>query len=258
MKENDSPQRTILITGAATGIGAATARLFTSQGWNVALTDINDDEGAALASALGDKAMYIHADTRDRSAMADAVAAATARFGALHSVFANAGIHRRDTLLSVTDDDFDLVVKTNIYGTVNTLREAVPAIIASGGGTVVINSSDQAFIGKPGNFAYGLTKGALAQITRTCALELAPKGVRVNAVCPGTVRTPLVDRIFDNASAASGEAVEAMWKDENSLFPLGRVAEPEEVAAVVLFLASDASSFCTGSLYPVDGGITAG
>lgn len=250
--------KTILITGAATGIGRAAALLFATRGWNVVLADINDDACLALEAEIGSAAMAVKADTRMRIQIKDAVARAVARFGAIDAVFANAGIHRRNTLLDVTDEDFDLVVKTNIYGTVNTLREAVPAIIEAGGGSVVINASDQAFIGKPGNFVYGLTKGALAQLTRTAALELASRGVRVNAVCPGTVHTPLVDNIFARASAVSGESVESLWEQERALFPLRRVATPQDVAEMVYFLASDAASFCTGGLYPVDGGITAG
>ncbi len=255
---NTSKQNTILITGAATGIGAASARRFAAAGWNVALVDINTAEGNGLATELGDNAIFIEADTRNRQSMEHAVAMCTARFGKLTSVFANAGIHRRNTLLDITDEEFDLVVKTNIYGSVNTLRAAVPAIVEAGGGTVVINSSDQAFIGKPGNFVYGLTKGALAQMTRTLALELAPKGIRVNAVCPGTVRTPLVDNLFERVSAAGTVTTDELWAEENALFARGRAGEPAEIAELVYFLASDASSFCTGALYLADGGLVAG
>lgn len=256
---NTNPkQNIILITGAATGIGAASARRFVAAGWKVALVDINSAEGSRLATELGDNAIFIEADTRDRQALEHAVAETTAHFGGLTSVFANAGIHRRNTLLDITDEEFDLVVKTNIYGTVNTLRAAVPTIAEAGGGTVVINSSDQAFIGKPGNFAYGLTKGALAQITRTLALELAPKGIRVNAVCPGTVRTPLVDNLFERVSASGTTTTEELWAEENALFARGRAGEPSEIAELVYFLASEASSFCTGALYLADGGLVAG
>lgn len=250
--------KTIFITGGATGIGAATARLFNAKGWRVAIADINDGSAAALASELKG-CIALHADTREHAQVEKAVAAAVETFGGLGAVFANAGIHRRNRLLDVSDEEFDLVVKTNIYGTVNTLRAAVPSIIASGGGAVVINASDQVFVGKPGNFAYGLTKGALGQLTRTAALELAPQHVRVNAVCPATVHTPLVDNLFDRASAASGIAAADLWAEEDALFPRGAAGTPEEIAQMVYFLADDTlSSFCTGGRYLVDGGLTAG
>ena len=251
-------KRTILITGGATGIGAATARRFAAEGWNVLIADINEAEGTTLAAELGEAAIFVKADTRVRAEVERAVNSAVERFGSLYSVFANAGIHRRNTLLDITDEEFDLVVKTNIYGTVNTLRAAVPAIAAGGGGSVVINASDQVFIGKPGNFAYGLTKGALGQITRTLSLELGPKNIRVNAVCPGTIRTPLVDSLFERVSSNGSTTPDELWAEENALFARGRAGEPEEVAEMVLFLASDKSSFCTGGHYLIDGGLTAG
>lgn len=253
----DKRSKTIIITGGAAGIGAATARRFVAAGWNVALLDIDDAGGEARAAELGNAAAYFHADTRSQAEVQAAVNAARSRFGEIGSVFANAGIHRRNSMLDTTDEEFDLVVKTNIYGTYHTLRAAVPAIIEAGGGTVVICASDQSFIGKANSFAYGLTKGALAQITKSLALDLAPKGVRVNAVCPGTVRTPLVDRLFERIAPACGMSVDELWAEEDREFPIGRCADPSEVAEAVFFLASESSSFCTGSLLPVDGGLTA-
>lgn len=249
--------KTILITGAATGIGAATVRRFVAGGWCVAMVDINDADGEALSEATGPFTAYFHADTRNADAMKTAVAAAKERFGSIDSVFANAGIHRRNNMLTVTDEEFDLVVKTNIYGTFHTLRAAVPAIIDAGGGSVVLCASDQSLIGKGNSFAYGLTKGAMSQITKSLAIDLAPKGIRVNAVCPGTVDTPLVEKLFRKLEAEGGPTVEELYEMEKDDFLLHRIAQPEEVAEAVFFLATDASSFCTGSLLPVDGGITA-
>ncbi|MCH5221234.1 MAG: SDR family oxidoreductase [Muribaculaceae bacterium] len=251
-------RKTILITGGATGIGAAAVRRFVAADWNVVLSDINESAGNTLAGELGERVLFVIADTRQREEMESVVAKAVNHFGGLDSVFANAGIHRRNTLLDISDEEFDLVVKTNIYGTVNTLRAAVPALVTAGGGSVVINASDQVFIGKPGNFAYGLTKGALGQITKTLSLELGPKNIRVNAVCPGTIRTPLVENLFEKVSRDGAATAEALWAEENALFARGRVGEPEEVAEMVYFLASDASSFCTGGLYLIDGGLVAG
>lgn len=249
-------KNTIFITGGSTGIGAAAVRRFVAEGWQVAFADIKDEAGQALAAETG--ALYRHADTRDAAEVQAAVDAAVEAFGGLTSVFCNAGIHRRNTMLDTPEEEFDLVVKTNLYGTFHTLKAAVPAIIASGGGTVVINASDQSMTGKKASFAYGMTKGALGQIVKSLTLDLLPKGVRVNAVCPGTVRTPLVDRLFNEVSERTGESVESMWAAENADYARGRAGEPDEVAELVHFLASDRSSFCSGGLYLIDGGLSAG
>lgn len=253
--------KTIFITGGSTGIGAATVKKFVTEGWNVAFADINREAAESLLAEINkpEKVLFRIADTRDRQAIREAADAAVERFGKLDSVFANAGIHRRNTLLDITDEELDLMIQTNIYGTFNTLRETVPHIIKAGGGSVVINASDQWYIGKAKSFGYGLTKGALGQITRGLSIDLGEHGIRVNAVCAGTVRTPLVDNLFRRLEAADPEHVSAnkLWDEENALYPRGRVGEPEEVAEVVYFLASDASSFCTGGHYLVDGGLVA-
>lgn len=252
---------TIFITGGATGIGAATVSKFFAEGWNVCFMDINHEAAQDLCTSLDDSSsrlLFVEGDTRSRSEISRAVNACMEFFGTITSVFANAGVHRKNTILDVTDGELDLVIGTNIYGTVNTLREVLPHVIAAGGGTVVINASDQSFIGKRGSFAYGLTKGALGQITKSMALDLARYNVRVNAVCPGTVRTPLVERVFSEISIRTGESVGSLMDGEKAEFPLGRIAEPEEIAELVYFLASDKSSFCTGSLFLADGGLVAG
>ena len=249
-------KKSIFITGGSTGIGAACVRRFVSEGWNVAFADINDEAGKALAAQTG--ALFIHADTRSHDEVQTAVDAAVDAFGGLTSVFCNAGIHRRNTMLDTPEEEFDLVIKTNLYGTFHTLKAAVPAILASGGGTVVINASDQSTVGKRASFAYGMTKGALGQIAKSLSLDLLPKGIRVNAVCPGTVHTPLVDRLFNEVSERTGESVDSMWQAENADYARGRAGDPDEVAELVHFLASDRSSFCSGGLYLIDGGLSAG
>lgn len=250
--------KTIFITGGATGIGAATVARMLSEGWNVGFMDINAEavQNIVAADTTG-RLLFTEGNTRSRADIHRAVEATVARFGSLDSVFANAGIHRRDTLLDISDEELDLVIGTNIYGTVNTLREAVPRIIEAGGGSVVINCSDQWFVGKAHSFAYGLTKGALGQITRSLSVDLGPYNIRVNAICPGTIRTPLVDNIFDRYAAVDGKTVDECWAEENALFARGRAGTPEEVAALVWFLASDQSTFCTGGHYLIDGGLTA-
>ena len=243
------------ITGAASGIGLATARLFIGRGWHVVAADVDE---AALVAAFGHEsaATAIPCDITRPGAVDDAIAAAAA-MGDLQVVVANAGVHARNTVLNITDEALDRLLDVNVRGTVRTVRAAARVFADAGRGSIVITASDQAFIGKPGNFGYGLTKGAIAQLTRTAALELAPAGVRVNAVCPGTVETPFVDRIFADAHAAGSGDVEALWAEERSLFPLGRTCRPEEVAEAIFFLAVQAT-FSTGSLLKIDGGLTAG
>lgn len=252
-------KKTVFITGGSTGIGAACVKKFIGQGWNVGFMDINVPEAEKLVASVqaADRLVFVQGNTRRREDIHRAVEAVVKAFGRLDSVVANAGIHRCNTLLDISDEELDLMIQTNIYGTVNTLREAVPHIIEGGGGTVVINASDQWFVGKPNSFAYGLTKGALGQITRSLSIDLGPKNVRVNAVCAGTIRTPLVDNLFRDFARVNHCSVEDYWREENNLYARGEAGRPEEVAEVVYFLASEASSFCTGGHYLVDGGLVA-
>lgn len=221
--------------------------------------DINKEAAAALIAEVNqpERLLFTEGNTRNRADIHRAVEATVQAFGSLNSVIANAGIHRSNTLLDITDEELDLMIQTNIYGTVNTLREAVPHLIEAGGGTVVINASDQWFVGKAHSFAYGLTKGALGQITRSLSIDLGPKNIRVNAVCAGTIHTPLVDNLFQKFAEVNHCSIDDYWREENALYARGSVGKPEEVAEMIYFLASDASSFCTGGHYLVDGGLVA-
>ena len=250
---------TIFITGGSTGIGAACVRKFIKEGWNVCFMDINTEGAEKLQKDIDcpQRLLFVEGNTRNRADIHNAVASAVGRFGSLDSVFANAGIHRCNTLLDVSDEELDLMIQTNIYGYVNTLREAVPEIIKAGKGSIVINASDQWFVGKPHSFVYGLTKGALGQMTRSLSIDLGPYNIRVNAVCAGTIATPLVDNLFNKFAEVENKSLEDYWKEENKLYARGSAGKPEEVAELVYFLAGDSSSFCTGGHYLIDGGLVA-
>ncbi len=196
-------------------------------------------------------------DTKKKEDIKKAIAKAVEKFGKFDVISLNAGIHRCNTILDISDEELDLIIQTNIYGYVNTMRLAIP-YMKEEGGSIVINASDQCFVGKPNSFAYGLTKGALGQITKSLSIDLAPK-IRVNAVCAGTIRTPMAEKLFqDFANITHNGNTDFYWQSEREKYPLKKIGQPSEVAELIYFLASPKASFITGELYLIDGGLTAG
>lgn len=250
-----SDKKTVFITGGSTGIGQACVRKFYAMGYNVGFMDINVDAAQRLCSEL-EGVVFVEGNVREKSDIFTAVENVVGLFGRLDTVVANAGIHRCNTLLNISDEELDLMINTNIKGTVNTLRATVPHL--GKGSSVIINASDQCFIGKPNSFGYGLTKGAIGQIAKSLAIDLGPKGIRVNAVCAATIKTPLTETLFQRfADITHNGNAQAYWDAEAAMYPLGRVGEASEVAELIYFLASDAASFITGAHYLVDGGLVA-
>jgi len=251
--------KTALISGAARGQGAAEARLFAAEGANVVVSDVLDDEGLRVAEEIGASAVYARLDVTDSSGWDAAVALATSRFGRLDILVNNAGITEPGTITELALHDYDRVVAVNQTGPWLGIRAAVPAMRDAGGGSIINISSTLGFIGLAGEGAYVATKWALRGITRTAALELADDAIRVNSVHPGWIDTPMNPA---SLPMGDGSSLAQALRDHGFALgltcPLRRIGTSDEVARVVLFLASDESAYCTGSEFVVDGGMGAG
>jgi NAD(P)-dependent dehydrogenase (short-subunit alcohol dehydrogenase family) len=252
----DMSGRVALVTGAASGIGLATAEALARAGAAVALVSRpNDDlEGArARCQAVGAaRVITIGADVGDSTAVEDAFAQAVAELGPIDAVHNNAGISIVAALDETTDEMWHALTSTNLDGNFYVLREAARVMKPRGRGAIVNTASELALIGQAGYVAYTATKGGILAMTRSAAAELASWGIRVNAVCPGTTRTPMFLREFDGAADPAAE-----YADNEASVALGRVADPSEISDAVLFLLSDASTYVTGTHLVVDGGRTA-
>ena len=238
-----------LITGAARGQGAAAARRFVAEGARVMIADVLNEEGKALAEELGEAAWYQPLDVGDEQAWSDATAELERLFGRLDVLVNNAGILFFSALEQTSLADYERVIRTNQIGTFLGLRAAVPMMRRAGGGSIINLSSVEGIGGMPLLIAYSASKFAIRGMTKVAAIELALDGIRVNSVHPGAVDTSMV------STALGGQPVDVNLIGQR--VPLGRVGQPEEVANVVLFLASDESSYCTGGEFAVDGGATA-
>lgn len=238
-----------IITGAARGQGAAAARKFVAEGARVVIADILDEDGKQLADELGDAAVYQHLDVTDEGEWAHATQRAVTEFGALHVLVNNAGILHFSALPDTSLADYERVIRVNQIGTFLGLRSAVKPMRAAGGGSIVNISSVEGLAGMPFLIAYTASKFAIRGMTKVAALELGKDGIRVNSVHPGMIDTKMV------ADALGGAEVPTDWVKEK--IPLGRVGRAGEIADLVVFLASDESSYSTGSEFVADGGATA-
>jgi NAD(P)-dependent dehydrogenase (short-subunit alcohol dehydrogenase family) len=242
----------VAVTGAASGMGAACARLFAERGANVALIDINDEGVHDVATDIGDNAFGYAGDIVD-SGFCDATITSIVEGKGRIDVLVNAAgtIHRADSL-GTTDADFARVMNVNVNGMFYLSRAVVPHMIEQGGGAIVNFGSIWGGVGSAGSTAYCVSKGAVHQLTRAMALDHVEQGIRVNAVAPGEVRTPMLSSQRD--FTPTEEALQAM---ADATIPMKRLAEPEEIARVVVFLASDEASYMTGEIVHVDAGYTA-
>ena len=232
-----------LVTGGARGIGAAIVRRLHADGARVAITDVLDDAGHALAAELGERTAYFHHDVGDQAEWVETLAAATARFGGLHVLVNNAGIFHPGQIADTPVRDIEQQFRVNQLGPFLGMKHGQVPLRAAGGGCIVNISSIAGQLGFPNAAAYVGTKWAVRGMTKTAALELAPAQIRVNSVHPGFIDTPMLDSNPPEANQAGIEAT-----------PLKRIGKPEEIAAAVAFLASADAGFVTGAELTVDGG----
>jgi 3alpha(or 20beta)-hydroxysteroid dehydrogenase len=236
-----------LITGAAGGQGAAAARRFVEEGARVVVADVRDDEGKALADEIG--AHFTHLDVSEEDGWTAAVAEVADVYAPPNVLVNNAGILHFARLQDTTLADYQRVIQINQVGTFLGMRAVVRGMVKAGGGSIINVSSIEGLRAAPLLSAYTASKFAIRGMTKVAALELAGKGVRVNSVHPGMIETGMLP------SALGGQTVDLTFAGKK--VPLGRVGQPEEVAQLTVFLASDESSYCTGAEFVADGGVTA-
>ena len=241
--------KSAVITGAASGIGRATAERFAAEGALLLLNDVEPVGLAAVVDLLKSRGARVHGvpgDVSQEAAVRQIIDSAVQLYGGLDILVANAGVIPEADLASATTEVWDRTMAVNGRGMFLCCKYAAAAMVARGGGAIVCLSSISAFAGQPGQAIYGPAKFVASGLTKHLAIDLAGKGVRVNAVAPGTIDTPAVKKM-------SPEGIEKVVR----LHPLGRMGRPEEVASAILFLASDEASFITGAVLPVDGGYLA-
>ncbi|GAB2466503.1 SDR family oxidoreductase [Xylanimonas ulmi] len=239
-----------VITGAGSGMGRATARLFVAEGAKVVIADINDDNAKAAADEFGDAAIAVHVDVSKADDVQAMLDAAVTTFGKVDILFNNAGFSGPHQPLDAVDDAFlDTLYGVNLRGVYLGIKYVIPHLRANGGGVVINTASAMGLKGRKGLAAYGAMKGGVVALTYGAALDLAEDNIRVNSICPGMIFTGLAGAAADGSSKVP---------DYAGASALGRFGRAEEIASAALFLASDDSSFVTGVNLPVDGGMVAG
>lgn len=242
----------VLITGGASGIGAATARLFIERGAQVIIADFNAEKGNALVEELGEKSTFYKVDVSKNDQVSDMMNMVERSYGKLDVLFNNAAYSLSKTLWDTTEEDWDKVMSINLKGYFLCSKHALPMLKKSVHGSIVCTGSELGVVGCVESLAYNTAKGGVIQFAKSLSLELAPFGIRVNVVCPAGTETPS----FIKDMSRSGN-----YEDEVSRlvasYPLKRIGQPVEIAKAVAFLASEEASFITGTHLMVDGGYTA-
>jgi NAD(P)-dependent dehydrogenase (short-subunit alcohol dehydrogenase family) len=240
-----------VITGAASGIGAATARLFAQEGAKVVVADIRLDAAEATAASIrsaGGTAIALPVDVSNSAQVKALIDQTIATYGALHILYCNAGVLLPDTVEESTEDAWHKSLAVNMTGTYLCCRYGVPELKKAGGGAILITASVSGMRGEKGSAAYNATKGGLINLNRHLAVEYAVDRIRVNCICPGWIDTPFNDPIYEFSGLEKASI--------DKLIPLGRQGVPEEIATAALFLVSDDAAYITGQALVVDGGLT--
>lgn len=235
-----------VVTGGSSGIGLSIVKKYLAKGYKVFNLDIE----------ASDTGIHVPCDMTDGQQVSTAVEEIGQQYG-IDVLVSNAGIHFSGNIENTTEADFDRVLSINVKGAYLATKACLPFMKAKDSGAIIFIASDQAIIGKQNSFAYNLSKTALASMAKTTALDYAAHNITANAVCPGTIETPLYHKAIDSYVERSGANKSEIHQEEASLQPLGRLGQPEEVAELVYFLSSDKARFITGSLQVIDGGYTA-
>ena len=242
-----------VVSGATSGIGAQIARRLHADGLQVVIAGRSEERGAAIAAELGSRTVFVAADLTESGAADIVIARAVEHFGSVDVLVNNAAVDHTGDLLAVPVDEIRQTLETNVIATIQLLQSAAKEMVTAGAGGAIINiTSRLASAGVSGLAVYSASKGAVESLTRSAAIELAPHNIRVNAVAPGLTRTPLYNDWMSGLADA-----EKVAREQAASIPLGRIAEPEDVAAVVSFLASPDSAYVTGTSIPVEGGFLA-
>ena len=249
-----------IITGAGSGVGLTTAQRFAAEGARVACADINRDAVNAVAAAIGKSAIAIAVDVTKPAQVQAMVEQTVAAFGTVDALYANAGIGGSGTAMDIEFEEWNRMIAINLTGVWLCNKHVLPVMVKAGRGSIINQASIGGLIGVPNVAHYAAAKGGVVALTRQMAVDFGPKGIRVNAVCPATMPTPLVKDVWMSGGSYVGTT--GSWEEKQVVaaqkYPLRRLGSTDDCASLVVFLASDESSWMTGLAIPLDGGMVAG